>query len=243
MSSQHVELLRDGCIASDDALVELVASRPNARIQTVNLHHLALAKQSKPFSEIMAVADFVTADGWPIVSALKGMDRRVARVTGSVFTQRLLTDQRLQGLRVGLLGATQESGDKFAEKLAAAGVDLVFREHGRRNEWDSEIISTLLGEARADLLLVAVTPPFGDDIGHAIHRAGFPGTVMAVGGAIDMIVDARRPAPELVKKFRSEWLFRLVQEPKRLFGRYIVLCLPVFLVDILPTIVRGIVRK
>lgn len=243
MSRQTLHLLLDKCIASDDDLITIVANTPKARIQTVNLHHLALAKHSSRFAEVTADADFVTADGWPIVSAMRGMNQHVERVTGSEFTQRLLTDRRLQGLRIGLLGASAESGDKFAKKLSDTGIELVFRDHGSRDDWSSTAIVASLIDARVDLLLVAVTPPYGDEVADQIHRDGFPGTVMAVGGAIDMIVDTRRPAPKLIKKLKSEWLFRLVQEPRRLFRRYVFLCLPVFLLDVLPVAARRFLRK
>lgn len=243
MSRQLLNRLVTKCIISEEDLVRIVASRPCARIQTVNLHHLALAKHSPEFRAITSSADFVTADGWPIVSAMMGLGTRVQRVTGSEFTQRLLTDPRLLDLRVGLLGASNESGDHFASKLSKVGQSLVFRDHGSRSDWVPADIADSLTTAGVELLLVAVTPPYGDEIAHRIHQAGFGGTIMAVGGAVDMLVEARKPAPNLIKKLNSEWAFRLAQEPRRLFGRYILLCLPVFVMDVLPVSLRRFFRK
>lgn len=243
MSLEFVKSLVNKCVSSEEDLVELVAARPKARIQTVNLHHLALAKQLKSFSKVTHCADFVTADGWPIVSAFRGLGKNADRVTGSEFAKRILTDERLRNLRIGLLGATDSVGDKFELKLKEAGIELVFRDHGSRRNWIPERIVELLSAASVDLLLVAVTPPFGDELGDAIHKAGFSGTVMAVGGAIDMVVDARKAAPALIKHLNLEWVFRLAQEPRRLFIRYVFVCLPVFVTDVLPLALRRFSRK
>ena len=243
MSRETLLNIAGRCVTSDEDLIQLIAERPRGRVQTVNLHHLALARRSDRFAEVTSAANYVTADGWPIVWALKGLRGPLARVTGSEFVKSLLTDKRLTGLRIGLLGATKDSGDRFAQKLEGTGVALVFREHGRRQDWDPGTISSSLEEKGVDLLLVAVTPPHGDEVGHEIHRAGFSGTVMAVGGAIDMTVLAKKPAPAFVKRLNAEWLFRLVQEPRRLFARYILICLPVFITDVIPTVVKGRSRK
>ncbi|MBP1232514.1 N-acetylglucosaminyldiphosphoundecaprenol N-acetyl-beta-D-mannosaminyltransferase [Arthrobacter sp. PvP102] len=243
MGRQLFESLLDKCVISEEDLIDLVAGRPRARIQTLNLHHFALAKRTGSFADVTKAADYVTADGWPIVSALRGLGLQTDRVTGSEFTQRLFTDSRLRDLRIGLLGAAETVGSDFDKKLSAAGVKLVFREHGSRSEWIPKAISEALSSASVDLLLVAVTPPFGDEIGNAIHEAGFPGTVMAVGGAVDMVVGARKAAPSLIRSLNVEWVFRLAQEPRRLFSRYILLCLPVFVTDVLPLALRGLPRK
>lgn len=239
MSRETLKNIAGRCVSSDEELIQLIAEQPRARVQTVNLHHLALVRRSASFAEVTNAADFVTADGWPIVWALKGMRSPLARVTGSEFIKRLLTDTRLRGLRIGLLGATKDSGDKFARKLEAIGITLVFRDHGRRQDWNAASISASLEEAGANLLLVAVTPPFGDEIAHKVHTSGFSGTIMAVGGAIDMIVSAKKPAPAFVKKTNAEWLFRLIQEPRRLLGRYLMVCLPVFFTDVIPAAIRN----
>lgn len=243
MTLHIIETLIDKCVATEEDLIALVARRPRARIQTVNLHHVALAKRSKRFSAVTQSADFITADGWPISSALRGVGRKTDRVTGSEFTQQLFIDDRLRGLRIGLLGASESVGDTFERKLMDAGVNLVFREHGNRKDWIPEVIVAEVSAARVELLLVAVTPPFGDELGSAIYDAGFSGTIMAVGGAVDMVVDARKAAPRAIRNLKMEWVFRLVQEPRRLFARYIILCLPVFVSDILPLALRRFSRK
>ena len=75
------------CIASSEELDAIALSGGIARIQTVNLHHLALAAKYDVFAATIDNADFITADGWPIVSLLRSRGVDVGRVTGSEFLE------------------------------------------------------------------------------------------------------------------------------------------------------------
>ena len=122
--------------------------------------------------------------------------------------------------------------------LHNTGMQVEFRDHGHRDDWDPRRIAARLMADDVEMLLIAVTPPFGDRIGEAIRRCGFRGVTVNVGGSINMITGTAQMAPAWVRATKTEWLYRLLQEPRRLFRRYFVECLPVFLKHILPTYVR-----
>ena len=77
-------------------------------------------------------------------------------------------------------------------------------------------------DSRADILFVAISSPrkeyFLGEYGPAL---GAP-FVMGVGGAIDVVAGVTRRAPVAWQQLGLEWLFRLLQEPRRLFRRYAV---------------------
>ena len=86
-----------------------------------------------------------------------------------------------------------------------------------------------LKEEDVHLLLVAVTPPHGDDMGEELLRTGFNGIVVNVGGAVDMMTASGRSiAPRWIRSIKLEWVFRMAREPRRLWRRYILECLPAF---------------
>jgi N-acetylglucosaminyldiphosphoundecaprenol N-acetyl-beta-D-mannosaminyltransferase len=62
----------------------------------------------------------------------------------------------------------------------------------------------------------------------AEHRGRIPAVMVGVGAAFDFLAGRKRQAPSWMQRVGLEWLFRLVQEPRRLWKRYLVRN-PVFL--------------
>lgn len=235
IDSDFVARMADKCLLTDADLDAALRDTTPKRIQTVNLHHLALAARDEAFAQTIESADYITADGWPIVSLMRAQGVEPERVTGSELIERMVNEGEFAGLRVGILGADEAPADEFHTMLDEQGVVVVFREHGNKADWDPAEIAEILEDLAVDLLLVAVTPPFGDAIAESVRAAGFRGTTLNIGGSIQMIAGSTTMAPDWARRSKVEWLYRFVQEPKRLFRRYFVECLPVFARHVLPT--------
>ena len=229
-----IDRMAQKCLLNDDDFDAVVLEHGPKRIQTVNLHHLALASRSDDFARTIDRADFITADGWPIVSLMRSRGIDPARVTGSEFLARMLAGRQFQGTKAAILGADRDAGYDFRGQLHGSGLHVVFRDHGNRGDWKPKRLAKKLQKYGVDLLIVAVTPPFGDMIGEEVRKAGFRGVVVNVGGAVNMVTGNATMAPGWVRAAKIEWFYRLVQEPTRLFRRYIIECLPVFVKYILP---------
>lgn len=230
-----IDRMAQKCILSDEDFDAAVLDEGSKRIQTVNLHHLALAARSDDFARTIERADYITADGWPIVTLMRSRGIDPARVTGSEFLERMLAGRQFHGKKAAILGADRHVGYDFRGQLHDSGLHVVFREHGNRGDWKAPKLAKRLKKYEVDLLIVAVTPPFGDMIGEEVRKAGFRGVVVNVGGAVNMVTGNATMAPAWVRATKIEWFYRLAQEPRRLFRRYIVECLPVFLKVILPS--------
>nr|WP_302477616.1 WecB/TagA/CpsF family glycosyltransferase [Aeromicrobium stalagmiti] len=226
--------MAEKCILNDDDFDAVVLDDSPKRIQTVNLHHLALASKSADFARTIARADYITADGWPIVSLMRSRGIDPERVTGSEFLERMLAGRQFHGKKAAILGADRHTGYDFRGRLHDSGLQVVFREHGSRGDWKPKRLARKLQKYGVDLLIVAVTPPFGDMIGEEVRKAGFRGVVVNVGGAVNMVTGNATMAPGWVRATKIEWFYRLAQEPRRLFRRYFVECLPVFVKYVLP---------
>jgi N-acetylglucosaminyldiphosphoundecaprenol N-acetyl-beta-D-mannosaminyltransferase len=222
------------CLVDDAELLDRMADMRGIRVQTVNLHHLALARREHSFAQVIRKADFVTADGWPIAAAISALGKEVDRVTGSEFLVKMLADERFAQKRIGLLGASVDAGERLSDLFISNGLRLDFREHGDRRAWEFANIVVALEAQRIDILLIAVTPPHGDEIGNSLRVAGFSGSIIGIGGAVNMAAGLTNTAPDTFRKLKLEWAYRMAQEPGRLWKRYIVECLPVFIVDLLP---------
>lgn len=234
ITEELIDRMAEKCILNDDDFDAVVLDHAPKRIQTVNLHHLALASRSDDFARTIERADYITADGWPIVSLMRSRGIEPARVTGSEFLERMLAGRQFHGTKAAILGADRHAGYDFRGQLHDSGLHVVFREHGSRRDWKPKRLAKKLRKYGVDLLIVAVTPPFGDMIGEEVRRAGFSGVVINVGGAVNMVTGNATMAPGWVRAAKIEWFYRLAQEPHRLFRRYVVECLPVFVRYVLP---------
>jgi exopolysaccharide biosynthesis WecB/TagA/CpsF family protein len=214
-----------------DSLIDLAFDgNASARVQTVNLHHIYLAMNRSDFRRSIATADVLSADGWPIVSSVnRSSSRPVHRVTGSDFLVRLLSDPRIKNTKVAIIGGSQTSHELMATRLSEVGAALVYSNFGRKEDWDVEEISSELRKSNPSITLIAVTPPFGDLIANRMKEFDAPGFMIGIGGAIEMLLGIRRRAPFVVQRIRLEWAYRLIQDPRHLFRRYVLQCGPAYL--------------
>jgi N-acetylglucosaminyldiphosphoundecaprenol N-acetyl-beta-D-mannosaminyltransferase len=126
--------------------------------------------------------------------------------------------------RVYVLGGEREVLDRALARLRREypALTIVGHHDGYFSEDDEPAVAAEIRASRADMLFVAMPSPRKE---YFLARWGdeleVPFT-MGVGGAIDVVAGTRRRAPVLLQRLGLEWSFRLVQEPKRLFRRYLV---------------------
>jgi N-acetylglucosaminyldiphosphoundecaprenol N-acetyl-beta-D-mannosaminyltransferase len=109
-----------------------------------------------------------------------------------------------------------------AAKLRGEGVDVAYAHDGYLGGLDLEEFAHDVVHAGADVLFVGMPSPAKEIfvIEHA-RPAGVPVTI-GVGGAFDVVVGDLRRAPLMWQRAGLEWLYRTLQEPRRLFKRYAV---------------------
>ena len=223
-----------------DGLLDACLGTPGiGRIQTVNLQHIHLAACSPVFREVIAASPAITADGWPVVHMLRCNGYpAVERVTGADLVAKLLDDPRARGLRLALVGGSECPGTAFEARARAAGASVVVREHGDKRDWVPAVLAARLNESGASLALVAVTQPAGDLLAAELVGAGYRGTAIGIGAAVELFVGGERRAAQWIQDLGLEWLFRFAQNPRRLWRRYFVEGVPTYF-----GVVRPIIRS
>jgi N-acetylglucosaminyldiphosphoundecaprenol N-acetyl-beta-D-mannosaminyltransferase len=148
------------------------------------------------------------------------------KISGSDLVGPLLERAGQRKWRVAFLGA----GPGVAEKAATIarekwGTDVVFTDAPMVNLKDTAQIDRIaqqLAEAKADLVLMAFGAPKQELLIARIADRVKPAVLLGIGASLDFIAGTLERAPVLMQKTGTEWLYRLAQEPRRLWRRYLV---------------------
>jgi N-acetylglucosaminyldiphosphoundecaprenol N-acetyl-beta-D-mannosaminyltransferase len=170
-------------------------------------------------------SDLILADGIAVVwaSRLLGVELP-ERVPGIDLMEGILRRGTAHGYRVFCLGAEPDVLEKAADRMAAehAGVKIIGRQHGYFSEEQEEAVARAIHEARPDVLFVAMTSPIKEQF--LARWSGVLGVPVChgVGGSFDVLAGKVKRAPRIWQRLGLEWLYRVVQEPRRLTKRYLV---------------------
>ena len=175
----------------------------------------------------MKGADFVTADGMPIVLLSKLLRNPLpARVTGADMVPAICRRCAEEGLRVYVLGgdkdAVEEAFRKLGvvsggvEELKVVGIDPAFV---KLDEDQPEIVERI-NAAKPDVLFVALGNPKQELwMGRNASRLD-AGVMVGIGGTFNFIAGRVKRAPKWMQRSGLEWIYRILQEPGRLWRRY-----------------------
>lgn len=205
--------------------IEAIQRRDTLMIGVVNAAKL-VAQRSDPLLRASLVdSDLVIADGMVVVWAAALLGRPLPeRVTGIDLFMQLINVAQERSLGVYFLGATQEVLDIVLARVRREYPNL--RIAGARNGYfsdsESELIADEIRRSHADMLFVAMTPPKKElFLGRFARTMAVP-VCHGVGGSFDVFAGRTRRAPRLLQRFGLEWLYRVYQEPRRLWRRYLI---------------------
>jgi N-acetylglucosaminyldiphosphoundecaprenol N-acetyl-beta-D-mannosaminyltransferase len=184
--------------------------------------------------DILRRADLVTPDGMPIIwtSRMLGTPLK-ERVTGADLVPRLAQAAARQGKSIYFLGGQGDVGRQAARKLQAqfpdlkvAGADSPFvRIEGEaltaEADKDQAVVERI-NRSGADILLIGFGNP-KQEVWFERNRGRLQVPVsIGIGGTYEFIVGSVTRAPQWMQKTGLEWVFRITQDPKRLWKRYFV---------------------
>jgi N-acetylglucosaminyldiphosphoundecaprenol N-acetyl-beta-D-mannosaminyltransferase len=198
-------------------------------ICVTSVHGVMMAQRDSTLRSIVNHANLATPDGMPIVWALRSFGRKgQQRVYGPDLMLALCQRAAEAGHRIFLYGSRPETLHLLEQNLRTQypQLNLVGSYpdpfHRASPEEESAIRTTIL-ESNCDLLFVGIGEP-KQNRWMADHLTAFPGVVMlGVGAAFDFHAGCIQQAPEWIQRSGLEWLFRLLQEPKRLWRRYLLI--------------------
>ena len=202
-----------------------VRTRAGAQHMAVNAAKIVAMRHDDALHRLVDRCELITADGQAVVWASRLLgDPLPTRVAGIDLMLELLALAENRGYRVYVLGAQREVLELAVAHLRELHPRLEFAGYrdGYFSEAEEPSVAAAIRAARPDLLFVAMSTPRKE---YFLGRWGPELDVpfsMGVGGAIDVVAGVTKRAPRSLQRLGLEWAFRLAQEPRRLFRRYLV---------------------
>jgi N-acetylglucosaminyldiphosphoundecaprenol N-acetyl-beta-D-mannosaminyltransferase len=205
-----------------------IRRRQRHYVCVTNVHAVVEAHRDPSLPAVYASAGLVVADGMPLVWVGRALGRaRVRRVYGPDLTLELCALAAREGHRCfffgGAPGVARGLADEMARRfpgLVVAGVEAPPFRPPTAEEDDQTV--RRINEARPDVVFVGLGCP-KQERWMAEHRARLDAPVLVgVGAAFDFHTGRVRQAPRWMMRSGLEWLFRLLQEPRRLGRRYLL---------------------
>ncbi len=210
-----------------ESILQRAQNRQSSYVCVANVHMFMEAHQDAAFVNLMDAADVVTPDGMPLIMALKGLyGIQQERVAGMDLMPCLLGEAERRRLRVYLYGSTpevltaiQDRAQKHFPALIWAGIESPpFRTLDSMEE--REVVERI-NASGAHLVLVALGCP-KQEKWMARMKGKIHATMVGLGGAFPEYAGLQTRAPLWMRRLCLEWLYRLMQEPGRLWKRYLV---------------------
>lgn len=195
------------------------------QVYFVNAHCFNEAAHDEAYAALLAEAPFVFADGvgMAIAARFSGMHLD-HNVNGTDLFPLLCEAAARESVPIALLGARPGVAQACAERITGMfpGLRVVWTGHGYLGADEEQATLAELNASGARMLFVAKGVPAQERwiAGHVGELAA--PVVLGVGALFDFYSGAVRRAPRVVRELRSEWLYRLMLEPRRLAGRYLL---------------------
>ena len=193
-----------------------------------NVHTTVMSYENEPYRNIQNNAAMALPDGAPLsIYSKKQGFTDAQRVTGPDLMLEMLkaTNKENKPLRHFFYGSEQQTldamrrriEDGYPNAMIAGMYSPPFRE---LSEDEDERITAQINEAMPDILWVGLGAPKQEEFMYR-HKGRINAVMIGVGAGFDYLAGNIKRAPKLMQKLSLEWFYRFMQDPKRLWKRYV----------------------
>ena len=203
---------------------QAVRSKRRLQIGVVNAAKIVNMRRSDELRADVLSSDIVFADGMAVVWASRLLGRPLPeRVAGIDLMMGMLEQGKAGGYRVYCLGAAPDVLGRVVDRIRReyAGVTVVGSHHGYFNNDEEAAVVKDIAETQPDILFIAMTSPKKERFLSKWSRQLDVPVCHGVGGSFDVVAGYVQRAPERWQRLGLEWLYRVKQEPGRLWKRYL----------------------
>ncbi|MEM9118696.1 MAG: WecB/TagA/CpsF family glycosyltransferase [Cyanobacteria bacterium P01_F01_bin.56] len=208
-----------------DTMLDWAKQRSSRIVCVANVHMLMESRWNESLRGVLEKADLITPDGMPIVWVMRTLGMRSQdRVAGLDIFMAVCHQAVKNNVSIYLLGSTKDVLDKMKNRLERefpelqiAGIESPpFRPLTEVE--DVELVERI-NKSGAGFTFVSLGCP-KQECWMQEHFGKISSVMIGVGAAFPVYAGIKSRAPMWVRASGLEWLYRLLQEPRRLFGRY-----------------------
>lgn len=208
-----------------ERISKFIDNRKFVQHVVVNVAKLVYAQKNKELKDIINSCPLINVDGAGVILGAKFLGIDIPeRVAGIDLMDKLIEYSAEKGYRPYFFGAKEEIVKRVVEiyqekypQLQIAGY-----RNGYYTEAEEEQLVENIKNSNADILFVAMGSPKKEIFLSNYSKTMAVPFMMGVGGSFDVVAGKVKRAPMWMQKLNSEWLYRLIQEPKRMWKRYFV---------------------
>lgn len=221
----NVPINRESMDSAIDWIINKCQQPSQVTAHFVNASCLNIAYSHRHYRAILQKSHRVFADGSGIQLACRILRRRTTdNVNGTDLFPALCKKSRNTAVKIFLLGARPGLADKTAAAMSEKfpGLQIVGTHHGYFSQQQNADVIETINQSGANVLLVALGAPRQEIWINEYRDQLAPAVCMGVGGLFDYYSGRIPRAPLWMRRIGCEWVWRFLQEPKRLWQRYLI---------------------
>lgn len=206
-------------------------------IHTINAYSYVLAERIPAFKTALQKADILLADGFPIVFAAKILQKRdIKKLAGADLFFYLLTEMEKRKGRIFFLGSSKTTLSVIKNKIAKDYPNSIVNTFSPAfkpffSDEESEKMLSSINTFVPDIVFVGMTAPKQEMWVEANKNRINARVVCSIGAVFDFYAGTIKRAPKWMILLKLEWFYRLINEPKRMWKRYLIYS-PLFFRDL-----------
>jgi len=206
-------------------LLSLATNKQSSYVCISNVHMTIEAYNDKKFENIVNNANITTPDGMPLAKAIKYLYRiKQDRVAGMDLTSDIMRESEKNNFSIFVYGLSNETLSIFINKARKEFPKLNIQSYSppfkELNPNEKEYISNKINNFNPNFVFVALGCP-KQEKWMAEHKGKIDSCMIGLGGALEVYAGVKNRAPQWMQNNSLEWLYRLIQDPKRLWKRYL----------------------
>lgn len=215
-------------VLSMDETVHEIKKRINEKRFTqhvvVNVAKIVNSRKDFQLKESVESCDIINIDGMGVVWGARALGYDIPeRVAGVDLFHNLIAMSAKNDFPVFLLGAKEEVVSEVKDKLSILYPNIKVAGYHHGYFWNNEEdVVNQIKQSGARLLFVAITSPKKENFINKWKDQLGVDFVMGVGGTFDVVAGKVKRAPVWMQKAGLEWLYRVIQEPRRMWKRYLI---------------------
>lgn len=218
-----------------DIICDLVDSKKKSYVVAINVDVVIKMEKDEYLKRITDRADLTIVDGKPLVWFASWHRRPVkAKISGSDLVPELCRVAERKGYTVFIIGGKDGTAEKAKANLKKElnNINIVGTYAPpmgfEKDEAELARINTMISEAHPDILIACFGCPKQEKWVYENYRKYDAKITICAGATVDFLAGEISRAPRWMSEHGLEWIYRLAQEPKRLFRRYLIEDIKIF---------------